>query len=450
VKCETTSTAAVCALSVVALSTLVGLSSVACADDSAPLTISVREMLGDPARLVAFVSTHQGDVHAAASRVEQARADLAQSRLRPNPSLSLGLSDLALGATNPPGLGFNDTAIYGVTLTQTFEIGKRGPRTTASTLRAAATQDSYLDAVTDRVAAARAALGRIVFLGERQRALEESLTAAVQVVGLQKTRFEKGDLSGNDYDRLLLDTSALETDVRDNRNELEAAFRDCATVLRARCDASGSEAQWLEEATLPSRPPLDLEGVLDARPDLRSLGRQEEAALADAQLAHNRRIPDPALSVGYTRDRLVISGDQPKTIGFSLAIPLPAFDRGQNDAAKAKAHAQELHEMRAVARAQARGEIENLRARQTFLQGALATLRDDSVPRSRRVLESTVNAVNSGEVGMTDLLLARRTHIELTLRLLQLQKDAFDVATDLRHALALDADLVPRKAQVNP
>lgn len=417
---------------------------------SPPLTVSVQEMLSDPAQLVAFVSTHQGDVHAAASRVDQARMDVAQSRLRPNPTLGLGLSDVALGTTNPPGLGFNDTAIYGVTLTQTFEIGKRGPRTTGSTLRAAATQDSYLDTVTDRVAAARAALGKIVFLAERQRALQESLTAAVQVVGLQKTRFEKGDLSGNDYDRLLLDTSALETDVRDNRNELEAAFRDCATVMQARCDASGSEARWLEAATLPSRPPLDLEGVLDARPDLRSLGRQEEAALADAELAHNRRIPDPALSVGYTRDRLVISGDQPKTLGFSVAIPLPAFDKGQNDMAKAKARAQELHETRQVARAQARGEIENLLARQAFLRSALATLRDDSVPRSRRVLESTITAVNSGEVGMTDLLLARRTHIDLTLRLLQLQKDAFDVATDLRHALALDAALLPQKEKASP
>jgi len=57
--------------------------------------------------------------------------------------------------------------------------------------------------------------------------------------------------------------------------------------------------------------------------------------------------------------------------------------------------------------------------------------------------------VNSGEVGMTDLLLARRTHIELTLRVLQLQKDAFDVATDLRHALALDAALVPQKEKVS-
>ena len=438
-------------MSAIVLSILVCLKGPARADEaSAPLTVSVREMLHDPEKLVAFVSAHQADVHAAAYRVDQARADAAQSGLRPNPSVALGLSDLALGTTNPPGLGFSDTAIYGITLTQTFEIGKRGPRTTGSTLRAAATQDSYLDAVTDRVAAARAAMGRIVFLGERQRALEESLTTAVQVTGLQKTRFDKGDLSGNDYDRLLLDTSVLQTDVRDNRNELEAAFRDCAVVLQARCEASGSEAQWLEEATLPSRPPLDLEGVLDARPDLRSLGRQEEAALADATLAHNRRIPDPALSVGYTRDRLVISGDQPRTLGFSVAIPLPAFDHGQNDMAKAQAHAQELHEMRQVARARAQSEIESLLARQTFLRGALAVLRDDSVPRSRRVLDSTVTAVNSGEVGMTDLLLARRTHIELTLRLLQVQKDAFDVATDLRHALALDAGLVPQKEKASP
>ena len=46
---------------------------------------------------------------------------------------------------------------------------------------------------------------------------------------------------------------------------------------------------------------------------------------------------------------------------------------------------------------------------------------------------------------MTDLLLARRTHTDLVLKVMELAYGAFSARNDLRQALGLDADLVRQR-----
>src|SRR5207245_3669091 len=88
--------------------------------------VRVREMLVDPVALAAWLEHESPDVRAAAARLGQSRADLAQSRLLPNPSLSVGLADVTVGETNPLGLGLAETAIWSANLSETVELGKWG------------------------------------------------------------------------------------------------------------------------------------------------------------------------------------------------------------------------------------------------------------------------------------------------------------------------------------
>ena len=77
------------------------------------------------------------------------------------------------------------------------------------------------------------------------------------------------------------------------------------------------------------------------------------------------------------------------------------------------------------------------------METTLRTLQEEAVPTSSRVLESTLAAVNRGGMSMTDLLLARRTHTDLLLKVMDLQFDLFSVRNDLRRALGLDAEDSP-------
>jgi cobalt-zinc-cadmium efflux system outer membrane protein len=414
--------------------------------DDAPRSPTLAEVLRDPARLASWLQVQQADVRAAAARLGQARADAAQSRLPPNPTLALNFSDMPLGTTNPPGLPLGQTAIYAAGLSQTVEIGKRGPRAASARLRLDAAQASLKDTLVQAVVEARGALARVVYLKSRRATLEGSLAGVRQVLDLQRQRLDKGDLSGNDYDRLHLDTLTLEEDVEQTRTEYEAALVDCRVALAGPCETDGVDLAALDRLAPLQSVPAEIDQALAGRPDVLAAAAAEGAAHQDALLARRRRIPDPALGLAYTRDWLTISGDQPRTLALSLSLALPLFDRGQHDAARAEQRAQELAETRRASLLRARAEIASLLGRRAYLAAALKRLRDGAVPRSNSVLASTVAALNEGELGMTDLLLARRNDTDLALRLMQLQFDAFSVDNRLRQALGLDAALIDSTA----
>ena len=401
--------------------------------------VATGALVRDPAALTSWLTQHNQDLLAAAARVRQAEAELAQSRLLINPSFNGSLTD-AIGRTNPPGLVFSDRSLYGATLSETVEIGKRGPRIRSADFRLQSERQSFLDSLSQKVAEARETLVRLAYLKARQGVLEESLTGARQILDLQKSRLENGDLSGSDYDRLLVDTMILESEVARTRTEYAEALTSCHAILFAPCAPPDVDLSALSGAAeVPAAP--DAEAALAQRPDLRALELGRSSAEQDAVLARRRRIPDPTLSVGYTHDNLLVSGDQPNTLQYSVGLPLPVFDRGQHEARKAEEHAAELAREADATRARARAEVEALQQRKKFLEETLRTFQDQAVPKSKSVLDATVAGVSQGGRSMTDLLLARRTHTDLLLKVMDLQFDSFSARNDLRRALGLDADV---------
>jgi len=403
---------------------------------------SVPALLADPAELARWLVDHSPQARAAAAHLAQARADERSSHLAPNPSLNLFLNDLALGTSNPPGLAFGDTAIYGFSLSQTLEIGKRGPRIASARLRLSSAAETYLFALSASLGDARAALGRLAYLASRKEALEGNLAAARASLDLQRSRLDNGDISGNDYERLLLDAMVLEADVGQTAADFDAALAACRAALFAPCDPAGASSDLLSSAApVPARE-TGGEPPIGERADLKALDLLAQSADQDATLARHRAIPDPELAVGYTRDRLVVSGDQPRTLAFGVTLPLPLFDRGQHDAARALQQALEARRTAEAQAAQARGDVEGLRARRLALEASVARLRTEALSRSKAVLDSTEAAVNQGEQSMTDLLLSRRTHTDLVVKVLDLEFAAFLARNDLRRALGLDGDLL--------
>jgi cobalt-zinc-cadmium efflux system outer membrane protein len=83
-------------------------------------------------------------------------------------------------------------------------------------------------------------------------------------------------------------------------------------------------------------------------------------------------------------------------------------------------------------------DAEELASRRAFLERGVETLENDAIPRSEAILSTTNKAFDQGQVSLTDLLLARRTHIGLLLGLLDLKFDFFSVRNDLWRVLGLD------------
>jgi outer membrane protein, heavy metal efflux system len=406
--------------------------------------VSVAPLLRQSSRLAAWLASHSPEIHAARARVAQSRADVRTSHLLQNPVLDASLANVPVSETNPAGLSFNQTAIYTVGLSETIELGKRGPRIAGAELRQKSAALQLVTAERDQLSSARFALGNALHRGLRVATFEESLKDAEGAANLERTRYEQKAISGTEYDRLLLDLANLRADFERERAEYGAALADCAAALGAECELTGAN-----EADLAGAAPVDVAQAstlrLEHRPDLQALDAERQAAEKDAELARGRAIPDVTLRVGYTHDRFVASGDNRNTLTFGVALPLPVFDRGQHDSSKALSRAVELRDTRTSLLLQARADLSALLTRKATLEKVQASLEKESLPRSSSVLQSTQTAFDHGGVSLTDLLLARRTHIALQLTLLDERFELFGIRNELERVLALGARVEEKK-----
>ncbi len=355
--------------------------------DSAAIA-TVRNLLRDDARLAVWVRTRSASVAASSARVQQAEADVGTSHLLPNPLVDFTVSDIAIGRTNPAGLGYSQTSIYSVGLTELVELGKRGPRIEAAELRWNAAKKSAVTTLAERVAEARLALGRSVYLKAKQDVIQEELRSATAVSELEKVRLEQGALSGNDYDRLMLDKLSLEVEFSRARADFAGALASCREAMRASCDISTATTDDPDAAAPVPASLLGASAHLESRSDIEALRFERDAAQKEAVLASRRAIPDPALRVGFTHDNLIISGDQENTVSVGITLPLPVFDHGQHEAARAEARAVELDRTREAALVTASADLENLLA----LRFEFFTARNEL----RRVLGLDVEAGRTG------------------------------------------------------
>lgn len=398
-----------------------------------------RALLADPAALLRRLARQNPALAAERARVEQARSALDQSALYPDPTLGAGAGG-AVGERNPSTLGWNDTTNWNVGLQQPIEIGKREPRIAAARLRLSEEELHLADLAGDLSHQARAALGREVYLRARLALMQESLAAAQQMLDVEHGRLQNGDMSSNDFDRLTLDTTLLELELPRTQSDHDAALADLHALLGSDCPLEPGGAEALAHSA-PVPETADLEAALAVRADLRAIDLERQASDEDARLAHARALPDPVIGLGYTHDNLTSAGNQPNSLELTVGLRLPFFDRGQHDARRAEQHSLELsHGLDASLRS-AESEARSLIARQATLAKVLERLDGEALPKSRQVLETSTTAFNRGQVSLTDVLLARRTHTDLLLREIDLAFDSFGARNDLRHALGIDSEL---------
>jgi outer membrane protein, heavy metal efflux system len=407
--------------------------------------VEVTPLFADPPRLASWLADHDPQVEAARARHAAAIAARGQAGVLPNPQLTASAGGFVLGATNPsaPRLGLDQTTNVSAGVSELFELGKRGPRQRAASLRADAAGELATAMLGTRLGEAIATLGKLAYVTARRATVAANLEAARTLQALERVRHDHGDLSGAELARIELDTQQLAIQLGRADADVATAGAVCAALLRTRCATDGiAEPTALDAgaplpAALPRAAPA-IDEAIDQRAARVAAHLEVDALGADATLAEHRAIPDLTIGVGYTYDNLVIAGNQAQTAVLSLSLPLPVFDRGDHDAAALRATARaNAAEDRAAASA-AHGEIEALGAQRTTLESTLAALATDAVPKSAQIVQQTRHAFDLGQAGLAELLLAERAHRELLLELLDTRFDLFTVRAQLRQALGLD------------
>jgi cobalt-zinc-cadmium efflux system outer membrane protein len=338
-------------------------------------------------------------------------------------------------------LSLSQTTNYQIGVGELVELGKRGPRQTAADLRTREAGETAVGALGARLGDATAALGRLAFDAAKRDVVAANVSAAKQVEQLEKARLDRKDLSESEYARIELDTEELELQLGRAEAELQSALATCSATLYARCSAAGLDARSLDAAApLPEQLPAPDQAIAN-RP-VRAASRLEAQALGwDATLADRRKIPDPTIGAAYLLDNLTIAGNQHEQLIFSLALPLPLFDRGNHDAAAARANAHAVEAQDRADIAQALGTVDALLAQRDTLEKTLHKLEVEEVPKSTQIVDQTRTAFDLGQARLADLLLAERQHRDLLLEVLDTRYDLFNVRAQLRQALGFDDDV---------
>lgn len=352
-----------------------------------------------------------------------AREEAAAARAR---ALSAGaLQNPNLAATREQlSDGDRDSDEMVVTLNQTLEIGgQRGLRRDAAR-RAADASGERLEAERLRLRFEVRRSFILAALAERNLSrLEETTRVVRQVEQAGQARFNEGDISDFDRQRLQVERARYEDLFERARLDLTQAGRELTLLVSPDSIAAGDilvPLHPLDSLAVPipmsvrdTAPP----GATD-RPDVRAARAEVEAARERLALAGRERIPDVTVTGGY-KDQA--DGLQGGVIG--LSVPIPLLDRNAGRIAEARGD---------LANAEARADLVSRRA-EIDIQRAWENYRS----LARRI-EQIDRDLLAGTVGLLET--ARIAYAEGEMTLVEL----LDAAEAYRASRELAADLHAR------
>lgn len=414
----------------------------------------VRTLLVDPALLARWLGDHDPVADAVRARVDAALATSAQTHVLPNPQLGVELGNFALGHGNvDPNsgvrgpTGIDRTTHVSLGISELVELGKRGPRQAAAALRVQSTEQAAVGILGARLGDALATLGKLAYVSARRDVVARNLDAARELLALEKNRLDNKDLSASEFARIELDTQQLAIQLARADSEVAVATASCSATLFAPCERGELDPTALDHAApLPTTLPA-AETQVRERP-IHQADRLEIAALGeDATLADHRRIPDPTIGIGYSRDNYNYGGNLPQVLAVTIGIPLPLFDRGGHDAAAARATARATEAQERALVREGVGRASSLQAQLVVLARTLAELEGDAVPKSTQIIAQTRRAFDLGQARLADLLLVERAHRDLLLEVLDTRFELFSIRAQLRQELGLDDEAARAIAQ---
>jgi len=358
-------------------------------------------------------------LQAALAEVRVAQADARQSRLLPNPVLSV-VFRYPKGAGSP----VTETGLT-ADLAATLQMPRRN-RAADNQLRAASAQAiaAALDVIADTEKTyhtANALRQEVALLGQDAGHVDRLLQIA-------RHRFDAGEATRLDVATLEARQSETRIDLQECRLKLVREQLTLARLLGQPSRDTDLQLTTPLPVAAPTLPEADwLAAALHNRPEIQA-DRWQLAALEDGRaLARLALFESTAAGLDTERE-----GDW--SLGPSLTVPLPLFDWGQARRAKARALAiGARHRLTQTVRRTVQ-EVRQAHAAQAKLAAAAAQAREQLTPLQQQRVDLARAVYESGQSGITPLLLAELDLQKARLRAVQLELRAAVAAIELRRA----------------
>jgi cobalt-zinc-cadmium efflux system outer membrane protein len=338
----------------------------------------------------------------------------ASVRLQTNPELEAGL-----GNREGPETRFTD---FEVGLAQTFEPRSRRSARIAGANAAIAQGAAGVDETMRTVLrSAAAAYFRAVHAQERIRLLTATQELAATVHSVADRRFKAGDIA-------VLDVNIARASLARVRAEREGAEAARALAIGELQQLLRLDGDISVEGRFTRPGEADLNALLAAvaqRPELRVLEAAVQEAEAEARLGRSFARPEYGVGVRYAREE----GDQ--TVFGGITVTLPVFSKGQELQAVGAARAARLRAELDAARARVQLELRAAFEAYSRRIAAIRVLEADAIPGLDENEALTTRSFETGQIGLTDLLLIRREILDTRSQYLDALLEAALARTDL-------------------
>jgi len=408
---------------------------------------------------VAVALQRNRDVIAARLEIEASELDVVAARLYPNPVFEYSLGNLVLGNANSqqmPPPGFLGQPVQTVGVTEIVDVWmKRSARIRAAEKGTEHRRLLTEDALREIVYTVRSGFADTVREQEERQLAHDVADRYAQTIKISQARFKAGDISEAELRKIELEGLRYQNDVIEADMELDVARGRLAALLNLP-SAAQLPALHPDPSDAASRPAFDLgrltQRALERRPDLRAAGAARVAA--DAQLASAERdaLPDITLGAGYTHSDFTVSGDNPNTLGLTLSLPLPLFDRNQANIGRARLdqrRADNDGERLRIAVARDVAEAVRKGARATTMLAVFERPAGGDVPgtptgtsdkggmisRAETALRVAEKSYRAGAISLIELLEAQRTYLDTQAQYLRALYDFRQATVDVSHAV---------------
>ena len=346
------------------------------------------------------------DVVAARLAVIAAEADLRVASQRPNPNLTLGVSNVNPHAGIGAGPLRDKTFDSSARIDQLIERGgKPGLREAQARALVAAAQADVAEQVRTQRLAMRTSFFDLAAAQERVRLQLEFRDLALQSANASDERLQAGEISRAEANRFRLDAARAANDARQAQADRERARLDLAKLVGAESSAPELEVriEWPER-----EPPAPGAGV---RPDVAAAHHRLDAALAGRALARSIATRDVTLAAQADRWPVSETNIQGTGTSYSLSVSVPLHVRHANEGEAARGQAEFDAAQAQSQRAEAAADAE---ARVAEVEWRAARERRERVerevrPLARDVADAAEFAYRKGASGVLDLLDARRS-----------------------------------------
>ena len=327
---------------------------------------------------------------------------------------SLRLPDPEVGFSYKWGAPAGVPAVKGVDVTQQLDWGVlTGRRRRLAQSGAGKLEQDYRISLRDMLAEADRIIVNLTYYNLLCDELKRRLAVAQEVMSLCSKRYERGDLNAIDLNKIRLNTTLAQTELKRALSERQSLQFDL-NRLGGKADLAWNDTVY----AVPALPPLD-----ELRSDIETASPELAAADAAIRQEHDRlRLTRteglPNLSVGYTGE--YINGERHSGVTMGLSIPLWGNSRKKTAESRALLALSEMERADAAKRLETNlmkryASARNLRQTADKLTEDLA--RADNAHLIRRSLEL-------GQISLLDYLLEISFYYNARTQQLEAERDA--------------------------